>query len=868
MSWLRNSSARLNAIRQQRSSLFRTDTPCDPTACFDSFKEHWHQALKIIQRNQQLPSHDDVLGVVNHLEQMVTLLLYDISGQENLTLPVGDSNSPCLEYLLTENILQKLYEWGVRTGRYANAVRLEQLKLYEMLVSQSRHQLLVHEPFLKPLLKLLTSCLGECFPDDVEKRLVLLLNQLCVLLMQNIDLLDLFFISSTEDKGVSKFIIFNLLVPFIHREGAIGMQARDALLLCMSLSKKNKSVGVYIADHSNICGLLASGISGLYSVLPQVLNDIEAEDWHRFTPDDVNDIKDLAAFMNSLEFCNAVAQVAHPKIKEQLHEFLYRGFLIPVMGPTLLQTSIEEQVAATAYLDLVLRSVTDPGLLMSVVKFLLEVIYDGRRLLHILINRIKDTSRLSLVSLALFETIVDLNCEDIMLELIFQHLKPCMHLMASQIKLLNDFDPYCQNVEKFLMLTPVCCINSQQSRRSSVEKQSPRTSISNIDQPKMIGITNWNHYGSQMSDSLYGNYHAYLCDARMKIASCKIACSVWSHKYNGRESNKPNVNVPIHEYKSVLYECQQLLSHLAPTDEKEVESSDLFTEENTALNSLQSLGESSGYESLKIKPEDVPMNDQASSSTPVWQISQVNEENNESESETFENTKTSYENPSVGLFLNVLFDKLETMLSNNLYINLHLTGLFSRLAVYSHPLLRTYLLSHKLVLQPNVRSLFQVIGALKQRIDEYMSQHIDSEYEIRQAKYFLIERETKLFNTRKKTVEGNSAPVNNSLTIADPFRRDEPKRRSLTSSLSSMFRRVSQQVSEPSSLLMLSSREEEEDRMDSIHSTGSGQFVWYKDKSEIKNYALCAVMLEEWLKELAAISQEHTIAQLTNAAKS
>lgn len=88
--------------------------------------------------------------------------------------------------------------------RYANAVRLEQLKLYEMLVSQSRHQLLVHEPFLKPLLKLLTSCLGECFPDDVEKRLVLLLNQLCVLLMQNIDLLDLFFISSTEDKGVSK----------------------------------------------------------------------------------------------------------------------------------------------------------------------------------------------------------------------------------------------------------------------------------------------------------------------------------------------------------------------------------------------------------------------------------------------------------------------------------------------------------------------------------------------------------------------------------------------------------------------------------------------------------------------------------------
>lgn len=33
----------------------------------------------------------------------------------------------------------------------------------------------------------------------------------------------------------------------------MGQQARDAMLLCMSLSKKNDEVGLYIADHSNIC---------------------------------------------------------------------------------------------------------------------------------------------------------------------------------------------------------------------------------------------------------------------------------------------------------------------------------------------------------------------------------------------------------------------------------------------------------------------------------------------------------------------------------------------------------------------------------------------------------------------------------------
>lgn len=85
--------------------------------------------------------------------------------------------------------------------RYVNAVRVEQLKLYEMLINQSRSLLLVREPFLKPMIKLLLSCQDEVFPRDIEKRLVGLLYQLCVLLMQNIDLIDLFF---TKHQDVPK----------------------------------------------------------------------------------------------------------------------------------------------------------------------------------------------------------------------------------------------------------------------------------------------------------------------------------------------------------------------------------------------------------------------------------------------------------------------------------------------------------------------------------------------------------------------------------------------------------------------------------------------------------------------------------------
>lgn len=29
-----------------------TEEECDPQACYDSFRGHWHQALKIINRTQ------------------------------------------------------------------------------------------------------------------------------------------------------------------------------------------------------------------------------------------------------------------------------------------------------------------------------------------------------------------------------------------------------------------------------------------------------------------------------------------------------------------------------------------------------------------------------------------------------------------------------------------------------------------------------------------------------------------------------------------------------------------------------------------------------------------------------------------------
>lgn len=71
-------------------------------------------------------------------------------------------------------------------------MRLQQIKLYELLVSHSG-TLLAHEPVTRPLLRLLEDCTNDIMPPEVEQKLVVLLNQLCVALMQNMALLDLFF---------------------------------------------------------------------------------------------------------------------------------------------------------------------------------------------------------------------------------------------------------------------------------------------------------------------------------------------------------------------------------------------------------------------------------------------------------------------------------------------------------------------------------------------------------------------------------------------------------------------------------------------------------------------------------------------------
>ncbi|XP_052853527.1 FHIP family protein CG3558 isoform X4 [Drosophila gunungcola] len=863
--WLRQSSGGVASAGHGgplRQRPIDAATDCDPRACYDSFCKHWQQAFEIIQHSAP-PSHDDVLGVVSHLDYMVTLLLVELHHCNKVSLPAAEASgppaAPCLEFLLSENLLDKLYEWACTTGRYANAVRLEQLKLYELLVSHSRHQLLCHEPFLRPLLKILASSQGEIFPPDLEKRLVILLNQLCVVLMQNVHLLDLFFFSAQtqvqeqilngsvaapKSGTTTNFIIFSLLIPYVHREGSLGHQARDALLLCMALSQKNSNIGTYIAQYSSICPLLVTGLGGLYSRLPNSI-EISSIDWHRITPDDVTEIPELTLFMNALEFCNAVVQVAHEMIKQQLLDFMYQGFIVPVLGPAILQTNIDSQISAMSYLDLILRSITEPGLLRAFVRFLLDTEkFDGERILDALVERLNSPdANLCMVTMALFDTLLGLHCEDLMLELLLKFMLPGKHVPISHRHKINKIDPYLNSSEFFLELSPDVMKRARDLARPKsihepvVSDLTPLPSLPSPVMSKTIGA-NWNYYGVHTGDSLYANIQAYLFEAHWRIAQCQRDCLKWANSYRYQKWPRHGQG-RVHAHALEL--ARQFFSEFGggaimatnETGEKQ-------------LDSLQSIGESSGYESFKWRPADeeseatdttlattaseADLEHNSSSISSVlggsgkreaWRISQNNRNELLLTDLDFSEDLFAQGTVSLGPFLNAIWAKLQTFTSNSLYVNLHLTGLITRLAWYPLPLIHSLLLRSDIAITSDTPSFHQVLRILKQQIDAELPVTEDSLEIIDVARSSLIDREFRLANARKgnegspmhhnqqqqiATSSGHqpgqlrstystlsaATPVQATPTSAyDPFKRSDNKRRSISKSITSMFSRKS-----------------------------------------------------------------------------
>ncbi|XP_011357691.1 protein FAM160A1 isoform X4 [Pteropus vampyrus] len=507
----------------------------DPETCMMVFKNHWAQVVKILEKHDPLKNTqakygsippDEASAVQNYVEHMLFLLIEEQAKDAAM--------GPILEFVVSENIMEKLFLWSLRR-EFTDDTKIEQLKMYEMLVTQSHQPLLHHKPILKPLMMLLSSCSGTATPA-VEGKLVVLLNQLCSILAKDSSILELFFHTS-EDQGAANFLIFSLLIPFIHREGTVGQQARDALLFIMSLSAENSMVAHHIVENTYFCPVLATGLSGLYSSLPTKLEE-KGEEWHCLLRDDWLLLPALAQFMNSLEFCNAVIQVAHPLIRNQLVNYIYNGFLVPVLAPALHKVTVEEVMTTTAYLDLFLRSISEPALLEIFLRFILLHQHENVHILDTLTSRINTPFRLCVVSLALFRTLIGLHCEDVMLQLVLRYLIPCNHMMLSQRWAVKERDCYSVSAAKLLALTPICCSSGitltlgNQERDYILWSKCTHDSSGPMEQPLPEAFSPSAcivEYGKALDIS----YLQYLWEAHANILRCMRDCRVWSALYDG-----------------------------------------------------------------------------------------------------------------------------------------------------------------------------------------------------------------------------------------------------------------------------------------------------------------------------------------------
>lgn len=271
-----------------------------PTMLFEVFKEHWKQILIIF--NKSLINDDDIHIVKNNLAQIVNILLNELNSlsmtSQTPTSTSNDQNKssnskrnlidsdlnyldqsdyinklqffgPIWDFSFKNNLFESIYLWSLSYPEYLYDLKYEQLKYYECLINSmqinDQTNLLLYPQLNRPLFSLLNHC-STHKSELIEHQMISILNQLCVCMCKNTNLLNIFFehlknynqmnnngnipngsniknnlinsmsirnriatsnhmnmkLSSQTTTTASKFFIFSLLIPYIHREGSIG----------------------------------------------------------------------------------------------------------------------------------------------------------------------------------------------------------------------------------------------------------------------------------------------------------------------------------------------------------------------------------------------------------------------------------------------------------------------------------------------------------------------------------------------------------------------------------------------------------------------------------------------------------------------
>lgn len=223
----------------------------------DDIESHWRCVDEITCNGITDPF--DIVDIKRHLSAMGRLVAEERPHNSGRT---GDR----LEFLLSEDVIEKIYALSLRERTYSKDLRLCILNFFVELLS-SPQPLLIHQQVLRPLTKLL-HVLEENKDEEITAALVPVLHQICIIIHDNPSLLDLFYMDGRKSSQ-SKCLIFALLIVHVYDTGSniavsildndggksVASCARDGVLSFLSLAKKmdHKRLAAFITDDTSFC---------------------------------------------------------------------------------------------------------------------------------------------------------------------------------------------------------------------------------------------------------------------------------------------------------------------------------------------------------------------------------------------------------------------------------------------------------------------------------------------------------------------------------------------------------------------------------------------------------------------------------------
>lgn len=442
----------------------------------EEFVHHWKSVTAFFMDNkgQKLPI--DQTQIPEHLEQMVVLLK-----EEELNAEL-DSTGPCMEYLLQHKLLDTLYSLG-RTDHPPGMKQIV-LQFFTKLLSRLKQPILAHVSVHRAVNRLVKAC-GEVQAAPTESEEIQFLCTVCSLIKSTPYLVNFFIevpklnsdarkTSLTKDAPPLEtgaghmtqpanspdthtthstspntanvpcsrgrnFSLMNSLLSLSHSpDSRVAVKACEGLMLCSSLPEE--TAASCIIHDTRFCTEMTQRLIEAYLKLPAFISPADLENAEaKWGLDVITESEDhktflgkrhLVSFLSWLDYCDQLISIANPMVAKALAKSIRELFLNVIMEPSVLQASEAGATLATAYLNRCLRTVCSPELLSEFCFFILgherlpeQIGETTPEIRHRLIERCNHLSEeLSLVTLKLFDTLLQKDDEHIMHNLVLRNL--------------------------------------------------------------------------------------------------------------------------------------------------------------------------------------------------------------------------------------------------------------------------------------------------------------------------------------------------------------------------------------------------------------------------------------------------------------